>query len=158
MLLSIFSSGPTFTHTCVLLLALHFYLTCIFSYLFSSTSNMAPMVLPYELSCGLLIYVFSQKLKEIDGWNDKGVFNKETQRKVLIGILKIIRNPDNNWESLLNEVKIYCPDELVLAFIEEAKSLADEEELLNFLKVLKDLVENQLSSCLLYTSPSPRDS
>ena len=122
--------------------------------MFSSTSNMAPMVLPYELSCGLLIYVFSQKLKEIDGWNDKGVFNKETQRKVLIGILKIIRNPDNNWESLLNEVKIYCPDELVLAFIEEAKSLADEEELLNFLKVLKDLVENQLSSTLKLSSQS----
>jgi len=111
-------------------------------------------VLPYELSCGLLIYVFCQKVKDNDGWNDKCILSKASQRKILIGILKIVRSPDNNWTGLLNEIKNSASEEFVLAFIEESRSLADEEELLNVLKVLEALVSDQPSSTLRLSSQS----
>ena len=61
-------------------------------------------VFPYEVTCGLLVFVYCQKLKDDDGWNSESI-SKESQRKILIGILKIIKRSDCTWQAFMEIIK-----------------------------------------------------
>ena len=104
-------------------------------------------VFPYEVSCGLLVFVYCQKLKDDDGWNSECI-TKESQRKILIGILKIIKSSDCSWQAFNKIIKETCTVELYESFIKEVNSMTTLDEFLDIFKSLEDLVLNPVSSSM----------
>ena len=105
---------------------------------------MASSIFPYEVSCGLLVFVYCQKLKDDEGWNSESIC-KESQRKILIGMLKIIKSSDCSWDTFNIILKETCTEELYNTFLKEANSMDTLDEFLDIFKSLEELVVDPVS-------------
>lgn len=108
---------------------------------------MTSSVFPYEVSCGLLVFIYCQKLKDDDGWNSECI-SKESQRKILIGMLKIIKSSDCSWDTFNAILKDTCTEELYNTFLKEANSMDTLDEFLDIFKSLEELVIDPVSSSM----------
>ena len=69
-------------------------------------------VIPYEISCGVLIHVFCQKIQDNEGWDSEYV-SKESQQKFLIGLLKILKKTDSTWQQFVETNYTNPPNKMI---------------------------------------------
>ncbi|XP_066928487.1 anaphase-promoting complex subunit 5-like [Clytia hemisphaerica] len=111
-------------------------------------------VIPYEISCGVLIHVFCQKIQDNEGWDSEYV-SKGTQQTFLIGLLKMLKKTNSTWHEFVDTIKSFCWEDLYNSFLKEVELLETEDDILDVFKSLEELVIDQSSSIKLSTQNTP---